>query len=435
MPVGMNVQARGVRALMAGALLASFSCGTGKEPGRPTSPAPVDGGTPDAPSLSLDAGGDLAPTIPDDAGQLTTYDPSVKAGLTIPADALVDEAGKAPALPITIRLQAIPINRHEDMPGGWRAVDAAGRPVAHATGGVLLLEATGRDGRRLVMRPGRVFRLNVVYDFTDPPALLHLDEPARLWREQGKILPDDTSNSLELEASAFGLWSFGKIAPPLCRTGLLKNACGEVLPNASVVGLATYEGLRFGDAATSDAGGRISFQSGYPEPNAWIDARVTFAGRTLRVPLRVENQPGACEKDGDVVVPSCDGVECYSAGPGSSSGGNCIYPGPTCPLSWEVYGDLHCTDGHRYRWGCGGDVPDCGCVCIRDDVEASRCANQPAPCRADASFPPGPLCITGPIGCAFPRHVPKRAPPRRPCDTDADCVPILPHCSEGFCDR
>jgi hypothetical protein len=378
---------------------------------------------------SLDGG---VSASPDEAGLLRATNRAEGAQLVVHADALVDPAGNRPQFPILLRLQRVPIERYEDMPGAWRTVDEREQPLTQATGGVWVVSAEDQYGRPLALRPGMTFRLWLPHRFTGEAAVLRFADFGQVWRPDGRIVPRDVTGGVEVEAAAFGLWSVAKLEAPRCRSGVLRDQCGGVIPNATLVAFAAYNDLRMGDATTSDGSGAFAFASGYPEPNTSYEIRVSYEGRSLLVRDWIAEMPPACGRAGDFVVPTCDGVECYIEAGLGRGGGDCRPEDVVCPFSWDVDGRTYCTDGHAYTWGCTGQDKACSCGCWRDGEKVHECANRPVSCAERRE--PRHLCIAGPESCGLPRYVPRQPSRARPCRTDDDCFPKLPHCRDHYCD-
>jgi hypothetical protein len=400
-------------------------------------------GVVDAPGTDLPRAPDAQPASPADGGQqvspndagiLGISDTKNHLSVSVEASALVDDAGNAPVFPVDLLLRIVPVASYEDMPGGWQAVDGAGLRVSHATERVIEVRATSANGRPLRLRPGRALRLYSLFTFVGPAVPMHLEETARRWQPDGTIIPGNSVNSVTWNAPAFGFWSVGKNAVPHCRTGVLRNSCGEIVPNARLVVFADYYSLKNGDVAVSDGAGRFSFDRAFDDVNFDYRLRITAGNLSLRLHTRFWEAAPDCGRNGDLTFPSCDGVECYLE-PASHGGGDCNTGETVCPFNWAAYGTVFCTDGHSYHWGCGGETGavNCGCSCARDGVSVFRCDNQPVSCAQQRDL--GKLCLQGPGTCGLPRYVPARPDQARACTADADCFPLLPHCYMGSCRR
>jgi hypothetical protein len=313
------------------------------------------------------------------------------------------------------------------MPGGFRGVSLAGNDVVLLVEEVIEPTVTDAMGRTLRLAPGKTIRASII---TEP------DMDLSVWRRQAGPQPwrEAVTGSFEIVSVAqqrryqFQLpgleaWAFAQGVPPFCHRGVLENACGEPVPNATIEALTyTDLGPRSGDRVVTD--GQGAFQLAGALPRASYALRVQAGGRKFLVHSFYDSAAGTCPVE-TAVLPICDGVECYGTADRGGSGGMCG--------STSCFGDgtfAYCSDGHTYQRACGGS-DSCSCLCKRDDSQRT-CSFQPLPCaEQDVSK----TCFPTNASCGFPRHVPASEPPPRPCETDADCLPYMPHCTPDRADE
>lgn len=120
------------------------------------------------------------------------------ARLQIPAGALVDSAGNAPAGPVEVTLFTVDPRAPFDMPGDYTVVDSAGGERAMQTYGAAVVEVTG-GGREYNLRPGAEALISIPIDPAqlaapgpepDSIPLLVYDEAKGVWRPEGVLVRD-----------------------------------------------------------------------------------------------------------------------------------------------------------------------------------------------------------------------------------------------------
>lgn len=207
----------------------------------------------------------LVPTGVTTAVSVATGDtvsaPNSSAQVTIPANALVPQAGGTAAG--SVNVSVTPINPAVDtsvMPGGFNGISAGGgttRPIESF--GAMLIDIRDSAGSRYTLAPGKTASIRVPLgtQSTNPPTTMPLwffDETAGVWREEGTATLQQGSGAnryYEGTVTRVSYWNADLVLDTISVNGCVKDANNQPVANALVQTEGIdYTGTAFDSTAT-----------------------------------------------------------------------------------------------------------------------------------------------------------------------------------------